>query len=90
MGYDEYRRESGDGISTRRGRSGAYLHLDRIHERARGRRGAQLAALTSGGAIPDKADYAVVEETTGASDGLNSISSRAARNGSTPGLIAAV
>ena len=54
----------GDGISTRRGRAGAFLHLDRIHGTARGRRGAQLAALTSGGAIPDKADYTVVEDAS--------------------------
>lgn len=54
----------GDGISTRRGRSNALLHLDRINNAARGRRGAQLAALTSGGAIPDKADYTVVEDAT--------------------------
>jgi ATP-dependent Lhr-like helicase len=52
----------GDGVATRRGRSGAHLHLDRINEKARGRRGARLAALTSGGAIPDKADYTVVED----------------------------
>jgi ATP-dependent Lhr-like helicase len=52
----------GDGIATRRGRSGAHLHLDRVHGRARGRRGARIAALTSGGAIPDKADYQVVED----------------------------
>lgn len=54
----------GDGIATRRGRSGAHLHLDRINEKARGRRGARLAALTSGGAIPDKADFTVVEDTS--------------------------
>jgi ATP-dependent Lhr-like helicase len=54
----------GDGVATRRGRSGAHLHLDRVNARARGRRGARLAALTSGGAIPDKADYQVVEEPT--------------------------
>jgi ATP-dependent Lhr-like helicase len=53
----------GDGTTTRRGRSGALLHLDRIEHRARGRRGARLAALTSGGAIPDKADYTVVEDS---------------------------
>jgi ATP-dependent Lhr-like helicase len=54
----------GDGTATRRGRSGAHLHLDRINQKARGRRGARLAALTSGGAIPDKADYTVVEDPT--------------------------
>jgi ATP-dependent Lhr-like helicase len=54
----------GDGVATRRGRSGAHLHLDRVNAKARGRRGARLAALTSGGAIPDKADYTVVEDPT--------------------------
>lgn len=62
--FDQVVAMLGDGISTRRGRAGAFLHLDRIHGKARGRRGAQLAALTSGGAIPDKADYAVVEDAT--------------------------
>jgi ATP-dependent Lhr-like helicase len=53
-----------DGVATRRGRSGAHLHFDRVNRRIRGRRGARLAAITSGGAIPDKADYQVVEDTT--------------------------
>ena len=48
-----------EGISTRRGRRGAYLHRDRINGKIRARRGARLAALTSGGAIPDRADYLV-------------------------------
>ena len=55
-----------DGIATRRGRSGAHLHHDRVNRIVRGRRGARLAALTSGGAIPDKADYQVVEDPSGA------------------------
>src|SRR5204862_132262 len=46
-----------DGVATRRGRRGALLHLDRVHGRVRARRGARLAAITSGGAIPDNADY---------------------------------
>jgi ATP-dependent Lhr-like helicase len=33
-----------------------------VNQRLRGRRGARLAAITSGGAIPDTADYAVVLE----------------------------
>ena len=41
-----------DGIATSRGRSGAYLHHDRVNGRVRGRRGARIAAITSGGAIP--------------------------------------
>ena len=51
-----------EGISTRRGRSGAYLHRDRVHGIVRGRRGARLAAITSGGAIPDNAQYLVLAE----------------------------
>lgn len=51
-----------EGIATSRGRSGAFLHHDRVNGRVRGRRGARLAAITSGGAIPDTANYAVVAE----------------------------
>ena len=49
-----------EGIQTGRGRRAAYLHRDRIHRVLRARRGARLAALTSGGAIPETADYRVV------------------------------
>src|SRR3970282_2790910 len=45
--------------------AGAHLDHDRVHQRARGRRGARLAATTSGGAIPDTADYDVIEEPAG-------------------------
>jgi len=51
-----------DGFATRRGRRGAYLHHDMINHRLRGRKGARLTAITSGGAIPDTADYTVVLE----------------------------
>ncbi len=54
-----------EGIATARGRSGTFLHRDRVHGRLRGRRGARLAAITSGGAIPDTADYLVVAEPEG-------------------------
>lgn len=54
-----------DGIATQRGRSGAYLHRDQVNHRVRGRRGARLAAITSGGAIPDTANYSVVAEPDG-------------------------
>src|SRR2546426_11560546 len=50
--------------TTRRGRRGAYLHHDGVNRRVRARRGARLAALTSGGAIPDLGDYRVVLEPT--------------------------
>jgi ATP-dependent Lhr-like helicase len=54
-----------DGIATQRGRSGAYLHRDQVNGRVRGRRGARLAAITSGGAIPETANYSVVAEPDG-------------------------
>ena len=51
-----------EGIPTGRGRRAAYLHRDRVAGRLRGRRGARLAALTSGGAIPEVGDYRVLAE----------------------------
>jgi ATP-dependent Lhr-like helicase len=54
-----------DGIATQRGRSGAFLHRDQINGRVSGRRGARLAAITSGGAIPESANYMVVAEPEG-------------------------
>ena len=48
-----------EGISTRKGRTRALLHRDRINGKVKGRRGAQLLAITSGGAIPDNANYLV-------------------------------
>ncbi|MDQ2872817.1 MAG: DEAD/DEAH box helicase, partial [Candidatus Eremiobacteraeota bacterium] len=54
-----------DGIATSRGRSGTYLHYDRVNGRLRARRGARLAAITSGGAIPETANYNVVVEPEG-------------------------
>src|SRR5439155_3542741 len=50
------------GFDTRRGRRSAHLHRDAINGVLRGRRGAGLAAMTSGGTIPDTADYAVLLE----------------------------
>src|SRR5206468_4164665 len=51
-----------DGFSTRRGRRAALLHRDEVNLTVRGRRGARLLAQTSGGAIPDVADYRVVQD----------------------------
>ena len=48
------------GFTTRRGRRSAYLHHDTVNHKLRARRGARLTALTSGGAIPDNADYDVI------------------------------
>ncbi len=55
-----------EGVSTRRGRRSAHLHYDRVNGVLRARRGARLAAITSGGAIPDTADYDVLEEPSNA------------------------
>ena len=54
-----------EGYSTRRGPREGYLHHDAVHGQLRARRGARLTSLTSGGAIPDTADYAVVLEPQG-------------------------
>ncbi len=54
-----------DGVAGSRGRSGTFLHYDRINGRIRPRRGARIAAITCGGAIPDTANYNVVAEPEG-------------------------
>jgi ATP-dependent helicase Lhr and Lhr-like helicase len=63
--YDEVVRMLADGFSTSRGQRAAYLHRDAVHHMLRGRRGARLTSITSGGAIPDTADYNVVLEPAG-------------------------
>jgi ATP-dependent Lhr-like helicase len=60
--FVEILRMLNDGFSTKRGRRAALIHYDTINHRIRGRRGARLTALTSGGAIPDNSDYRVVVE----------------------------
>jgi len=60
--FDETVRMLAEGFSTRRGRHGALIHHDGVHHVLRGRRGARLTALTSGGTIPDMADYRVMLE----------------------------
>jgi ATP-dependent Lhr-like helicase len=57
------------GIVTGRGRRGAHLHHDAVNGRLRPRRGARLAALTSGGAIPETGDYRVVLDPDGVTVG---------------------
>jgi ATP-dependent Lhr-like helicase len=54
-----------EGIAARRGRYGAYLHRDRVNGILRARRGARLAAITSGGAIPENALYTVIAQPEG-------------------------
>src|SRR5271170_3224345 len=55
-------RDARRGFSTRRGRRGALLHHDSVNKMLRPRRGGRLTAITSGGAIPDNADYKVMLE----------------------------
>ncbi|QBF28168.1 DEAD/DEAH box helicase [Pseudomonas tructae] len=60
--YQALLRMLGEGFNGRQGIRSAYLHRDAVNATLRGRRGAQLTALTSGGTIPDNADYAVILE----------------------------
>src|SRR6204780_4364883 len=60
--FDECLAMLAEGFSTRRGRQGALIHRDAVHKMLRARRGGHLTAITSGGAIPDNADYRVMLE----------------------------
>ena len=51
-----------EGIAGRKVRHGKFLHHDRINKRVKGRRGARMAAITNGGAIPDNALFTVLSE----------------------------
>ena len=63
--YDQVVEVLSRGVAPREGRRAAYLHRDGVNKVLRGRKGARLAALTSGGAIPDTADYDVVADPEG-------------------------
>ena len=60
--FDQVVESLSEGFAARQGRNGAHLHRDGVNHRLKARRGARIAALTSGGAIPDNADYDVVAE----------------------------
>ncbi|MGN2253244.1 DEAD/DEAH box helicase [Frateuria sp. GZRe12] len=60
--FDAIVRMLAEGFSTRRGARAAYIHRDAVHRQLRARRNARLTAVTSGGTIPDTADYLVVME----------------------------
>jgi ATP-dependent Lhr-like helicase len=51
-----------EGFATRRGRRAALVHRDEVHRVLHARRGSRMVAITSGGAIPEVADYRVVAE----------------------------
>ncbi len=60
--FDEVVAMLSEGIAARRGRYAAYLHRDTVNRRLRGRRGARLAAITSGGAIPETGLFTVLAQ----------------------------
>jgi ATP-dependent Lhr-like helicase len=60
--FDALLRMLAEGYSTRRGRHGALIHHDAVNHLVKGRRNARLTAITSGGTIPDTADYQVILE----------------------------
>ena len=60
--FDQVIETLAEGFARRQGRGAAYLHRDGVNGKVKGRRGAPLAAMTSGGAIPENADYDVIAE----------------------------
>ena len=60
--YDQVIEILSRGVAPREGRVTARLHRDGVNRKLRARRGARIAALTNGGAIPDTADYDVIAD----------------------------
>lgn len=50
-----------EGASERRSGIAAHVHRDRVNGKLRPRKGARLAAIVNGGAIPDNNNYSVVQ-----------------------------
>src|SRR5438067_767635 len=64
--FDDLVEMHAEGVARRAGRAqGARLHRDGVHKVVKARRGSRIAAITSGGAIPETAQYAVVAEPEG-------------------------
>lgn len=63
--FDEVMKMLAEGFTSRRGVRAAYLHRNVVDGTVRGRRNAMMTATTSGGTIPDMADYAVLLEPQG-------------------------
>nr|WP_315216276.1 DEAD/DEAH box helicase [uncultured Duganella sp.] len=63
--FDAVLRMLTEGYTGRQGVRGAYLHRDAVSGTVRARRGGKLTAVTSGGTIPDNADFTVVLEPQG-------------------------
>ncbi len=64
--FDDVVKMLAEGFTTQRGRGRVHLHYDGVNRRIRARKGARLAAVTSGGAIPENADYNVILQPQGA------------------------
>ena len=60
--FDAVVRMIADGYATRRGARSGLIHRDAVNRKLRGRKGGRLTAVTSGGTIPDTADYTVLLE----------------------------
>src|SRR3989441_12388549 len=58
--FDAVMKMVSEGFATKRGRRAALVHRDEVNSRVRGRRGSRMLAITSGGAIPEVADYRVL------------------------------
>ena len=60
--FAEVVRMAREGFTTRHGQRAGWVHRDAVHRKLREKKGARLAALTSGGTIPETGDYAVLLE----------------------------
>ena len=60
--FDQVIEALSTGFAPRLGGKGAFLHRDGVNHKVKARRGAGIAAMTSGGAIPDNADYDVIAD----------------------------
>jgi ATP-dependent Lhr-like helicase len=63
--YNAVLRMLTEGYTGRQGVRGSYLHRDSVLSTLRSRRGSKLTAVTSGGTIPDNADFTVILEPQG-------------------------
>src|SRR5437764_9065978 len=63
--FDEIIEMLSEGMASARGRYAAYLHRDRVKGVVRARRGSRLAAITSGGAMPENSLDTVVAHPEG-------------------------
>ena len=63
--YDDVVHMLAHGYTTKRGRRAALLTHDPVNEKLRARQGSRMAAIMSGGAIPEVFDYRVLLEPEG-------------------------